>query len=57
MGHWLVGSVDWQLLASLLIGSVPDVILGGYAATRVPDIGLRYVLAAALAFAASKLVL
>jgi uncharacterized membrane protein YfcA len=56
-GHWLLGSIDWQLLASLLIGSLPGIVLGSYAAARLPDFGLRLVLAAALVFAASKLVL
>jgi len=57
IGYWLVGLVDWQLLASLMIGSLPGVVLGSYAAKRVPAVGLRFVLAAALVFAASKLVL
>jgi len=57
MGHWLVGSIDWPLLGSLLMGSLPGVVLGGYATTRIPVIGLRLVLAAALVIAAFKLVL
>ena len=57
LGYWLVGSIDWPLLGSLLVGSLPGIVLGGYAATRVPDTALRIILAATLVFAASKLVL
>ena len=27
-GHWWIGSVDWSLLVSLLIGSVPGIAVG-----------------------------
>ena len=30
VGHWLLGSVDWLLLAFLLIGSVPGIVAGSY---------------------------
>ena len=30
LGHWYLGSVDWTLLASLLTGSVPGIIIGSY---------------------------
>src|SRR5271168_2558670 len=44
-GHWWIGSVDWPLFASLLIGSIPGVALGSAFASRVPDSVLRPVLA------------
>ncbi len=28
LGHWWLGSVDWALLASLLVGSLPGIWLG-----------------------------
>ena len=36
-GHWWLGSVDVPLLASLLSGSIPGIILGSYLSARVPD--------------------
>ena len=43
-GHWLMGDVRWGLLASLLIGSIPGIILASRFAHRVPDRILRRVL-------------
>jgi uncharacterized protein len=47
-GHWLLGSVDWNLLMPLLIGSVPGIIVGSYFAKRTPDGIVRAALAVAL---------
>jgi hypothetical protein len=55
MGHWALGSVDWVLLASLLIGSLPGIAIGSYIAARVPDRFLRPVLASTLAAVGIKL--
>lgn len=57
IGHWLLGSVDWHILVSLLVGSLPGVILGGHASVRMPDTVLRLLLAAILIIVAAKLVL
>jgi len=54
-GHWLLGSVDWSLLVSLLIGSVPGIGLGSQLASRVPDRVLRPVLAGTLVVVGAKL--
>jgi hypothetical protein len=54
-GHWLVGSVDWRLLGSLLTGSLPGIFIGSYFAIRVPERALRLVLAATLILVAGKL--
>jgi uncharacterized membrane protein YfcA len=56
VGHWFLGSVLWGLLGSLLIGSVPGIIVGSYISNRVPDVVLRFVLAATLLLVGSKLV-
>jgi uncharacterized membrane protein YfcA len=56
IGHWFLGSVAWSLLGSLLIGSIPGIILGSYLSARVPDVVLRLVLATALLFVGSTLV-
>jgi uncharacterized membrane protein YfcA len=53
--HWMVGSVDWRLLGSLLTGSLPGIFIGSYFAIRVPERALRLVLAATLILVAGKL--
>ena len=55
IGHWFLGSINLDVLASLLLGSVPGIVLGSYAAARIPDFALRIVLAAALVVVATKL--
>ena len=54
-GHWAMGSVDLHLLASLLIGSIPGIVLGSAVSTRVPDGVLSPILAATLALVGGKL--
>jgi uncharacterized membrane protein YfcA len=36
LGHWLIGSVDWSLLGSLLLGSLPGIWLGSHASASDP---------------------
>jgi uncharacterized membrane protein YfcA len=55
-GHWWIGSVDWWLLASLLIGSIPGIAIGSHFASRVPDGVLRPMLAGTLALVGGRLV-
>lgn len=55
-GHWLTGSVDWHLFFSLTTGSIPGIIIGSVAATRVSDRILRPALAIVLLLVGSKLV-
>jgi uncharacterized membrane protein YfcA len=57
VGHWILGSVDWRILMSLLVGSLPGVILGGHVSVRVPDTVLRILLAMILTIVACRLVL
>jgi uncharacterized membrane protein YfcA len=54
-GHWLYGDVDPRLLAGLLAGSVPGVIVGSLLSSRAPDHLLRPALAAVLLFSGLKL--
>ena len=56
-GHWLIGSVDWQLLVSLLVGSIPGIIVGSQLASYVPDRVLRPILASTLAVVGARLAL
>jgi uncharacterized membrane protein YfcA len=54
-GHWWIGSVDWALLVSLLIGSIPGIAIASHFASRVPDRVLRPVLASTLALVGGRL--
>jgi uncharacterized protein len=54
-GHWFIGSIDWSLLVSLLIGSIPGIAIGSQLASRVPDRVLRPVLAGTLALVGARL--
>ena len=56
-GHWLLGSIDWSLLLSLLVGSLPGIALGSYLSSRAPDALLRNILAATLTLVGVKLVM
>ena len=57
IGHWFLGSIDWHILLSLLIGSLPGIIIGGNVSVRVSDNALRLTLATVLVVVAAKLVL
>ncbi|MGB4347497.1 MAG: sulfite exporter TauE/SafE family protein [Burkholderiaceae bacterium] len=56
LGHWWLGSINWELLAMLLLGSVPGITIGSLAARSVPEKFLRGLLAATLTAVAAKLV-
>ncbi|WP_237480529.1 sulfite exporter TauE/SafE family protein [Lichenibacterium dinghuense] len=56
-GHWWVGSVDWALLGSLLVGSLPGIAVGSQLASRVPDAVLRPILAGTLVIVGARLAL
>jgi hypothetical protein len=56
IGHWMLGLTDLGLLGSLLVGSIPGIILGSYAAPRIPDAALRYILAGTLFLVGGRLV-
>ena len=55
VGHWMIGTVDWHVVGSLLVGSLPGIILGSYFAVRVSESALRFLLAATLIVVSSKL--
>ena len=57
IGHWVLGSIDWHLLGSLLTGSLPGIVIGSYVSVRVPDAVLRFTLATTLLLVAGRLVL
>jgi uncharacterized membrane protein YfcA len=55
-GHWAMGDVDWALCGSLLTGSIPGIILGSLIAPRLPEPGLRPLLASVLLLVGGRLV-
>jgi hypothetical protein len=57
MGHWVLGTVDFSMLGSLLLGSLPGIVIASYFAPRWPEQVLRYILAAALMIIGIRLVM
>lgn len=55
-GHWWLGSINWELLATLLLGSVPGITIGSLAARAIPEKIMRGLLATMLTCVAVKLV-
>lgn len=56
VGHWWLGSIDWMLLLTLLVGSLPGITVGSYFAKSVPERMLRGLLAFILVAVAAKLI-
>ncbi len=56
VGHWMFGSVDFHLLLSLLVGSLPGIYIGSHFAGRIPETLLRWILAAILVLVGVKLI-
>lgn len=57
LGHASLGTVDWKLLVSLLIGSLPGIYFGSHLASRIPERVLRPTLAGMLILIGGKLAL
>jgi|ERR1041385_1072401 uncharacterized membrane protein YfcA len=55
LGHWGMGAVDWSIIESLLVGSLPGIFIGSYFAIRIPERALRLVLATTLFVVASRI--
>jgi uncharacterized membrane protein YfcA len=54
-GHWYLGTIDWRLLLTLLIGSVPGIIVGSYLSSGMRDAVVRAALAAVLVIVGIRL--
>jgi hypothetical protein len=52
----LPGSIDWHVLGSLLVSSLPGIVIGSYVSLRVPDTVMRFTLATTLLLLAGRLV-
>ena len=48
LGHLHMGTVDFVLLGSLLLGSLPGIYLGSHLSTQVPEKVMRPILASML---------
>jgi len=57
MGYLIAGLVNWSMLASLLAGSIPAVIIGGLLAQRIAGRPLQIVLALVLILVGLKTLL
>ncbi len=55
LGHLSMGNVDFQLLANLLVGSIPGVLVGSLLSARAPVIMIRYAIAVVLAAVALRM--
>ena len=55
VGHWIIGNVDWPMLASLLVGSIPGIVITSLFAPKIPEAITRVLLAAVLALVGIKL--
>ena len=55
LGHLWMGNVDFMLLGSLLVGSIPGIIIGSKLTKRVNAAALRWALAAMLLFSGVRL--
>jgi uncharacterized protein len=54
-GHWYLGSINWELLSPLLIGSFPGIVVGSYVTIRVSDGVVRVTLASILAVVGARI--
>jgi hypothetical protein len=57
LGHASLGTIDYPLLGTLLIGSIPGIYLGSHMSSKVAEHWVRIALAAILIFVGLKLVL
>ena len=57
MGHMALGTVDFVLLASLLLGSLPGIYIGSHLSAKVPEKVLRPLLATMLLIIGARLAL
>jgi hypothetical protein len=55
LGHLMSGGIDLGVLESLLLGSLPGIIISSLFAPRLPDLALRLILAATLTITGVRL--
>ena len=57
VGHWGLGNVDFALLGSLLLGSIPGIVVGSRLTIRANSVHVRNAIALVLAFVGGRLLL
>lgn len=57
IGHWSLGHVDFVLLGSLLVGSLPGIWIGSHISAKIPEKLLRPILASILLLIGLKFVM
>lgn len=57
LGHATLGTINYELLGTLLIGSIPGIYLGSHMSSKVAEHWVRIALAAILIYVGFKLVL
>ena len=55
IGHWYLGAVNFKLLESLLVGSIPGILLGSYGARYVSEVWLKPALSLVLLLVGIKM--
>ncbi len=53
--HLILGSADLHIFVSLILGSVPGILISSYLVARIPEPALRLILVVTLFIAATKL--
>ncbi|MFA6180250.1 MAG: sulfite exporter TauE/SafE family protein [Candidatus Methylopumilus sp.] len=57
LGHATLGTINYSLLGTLLIGSIPGIYLGSHLSSKVAEHWVRIILAAILIYVGIKLIL
>ncbi len=57
IGYWMIGETQMGMLGSLLVGSLPGVVLGSYLAPRIPERVIRPILATTLGAVGLKMLM
>lgn len=57
LGHATLGTIDYPLLGTLLLGSIPGIYLGSHLSTKVAEHWVRIALASILIYVGLKLIL
>ena len=57
LGHASLGTIDYSLLGTLLIGSIPGIYLGSHMSAKVAEHWIRIALAIILIYVGAKLIL
>ena len=56
LGHWALGTVNWMMTLSLLIGSIPGVVVGTWLCKKLPTMWLRPTMAVAMMIAGIRMI-